>query len=65
MPTKSKQSLSNQILLIEIRNKLIDLEADIKEIKLLLKKDAVKQEAVLVDRPEIHPKEKTPAGWFY
>ena len=62
MPTKSKQSLSNQILLIEIRNKLIDLEADIKEIKLLLKKD---QEAVLVDRPEIHPKEKTPAGWFY
>lgn len=62
MPTKSKQSLSNQILLIEIRNKLIDLEADIKEIKLLLKKD---QAAVLVDRPEIHPKEKTPAGWFY
>ena len=61
MPTKSKQSLSNQILLIEIRNKLIDLEADIKEIKLLLKKD----QAVLVDRPEIHPKEKTPAGWFY
>ena len=62
MPTKSKQSLSNQILLIEIRNKLIDLEADIKEIKLLLKKD---QAAVLVDRPEIHPKEKIPAGWLW
>ena len=62
----TKQTISNQKLLVEITKQLQELQADIKEIKSLLQSSPVKQtEGEMVELPEIHPKEKIPAGWLW
>ena len=65
----TKQTISNQKLLVEITKQLQELQADIKEIKSLLccaGSSPVKQtEGEMVELPEIHPKEKIPAGWLW
>ena len=58
----TKQTISNQKLLVEITKQLQELQADIKEIKSLLQSS---QEPEMVELPEIHPKEKIPAGWLW
>ena len=59
----TKQTISNQKLLVEITKQLQELQADIKEIKSLLQSS--QPEGEMVERPEIHPKEKIPAGWLW
>lgn len=64
----TKQTISNQKLLVEITKQLQELQADIKEIKSLLQSSPVHRvqtEGEMVELPEIHPKEKIPAGWLW
>ena len=64
----TKQTISNQKLLVEITKQLQELQADIKEIKSLLQSSPVRcalTEGEMVELPEIHPKEKIPAGWLW
>ena len=62
----TKQTISNQKLLVEITKQLQELQADIKEIKSLLCCAGSSQpEGEMVELPEIHPKEKIPAGWLW